>query len=443
MAVFITLETDSFVDVYQKQVAGKTRNKGAGISSVRRPQRGLEIKEDTYAIIKVVRADGTEIRVTDSGTYNGTGVNYANFILQSVQEARMEKSQIVETFGEPYIFFFGQSPRFLDCMAVLINSNDFNWQAEWWDNYDKHWRGTKLVEQGARIYLFYDDNIVEGYMMTSMANKVAGEPHLVQLQFRLFVTNYSNISFIGNTNFPIRSSVLLPAGIDLTDPSAFDPLYQLGQNPASAEFLQQQALLAVQRPGNASYGTLNDLLRQGLISAPYPGQDIDTFIRDAASLAGGGPVLVPEEAKRWLPIRSRIVDNVDEWTGAPPVEDFPVDPPQGVDDFPQAIIDDSPDTPIGSHAMKDLGVLPPTPDPDDDEIRRFLDGQGRTDDGQEQGPPMSIVDRARQDRQDALDKEEARNNPPFNGPVQGGPPDAFGTTVVPGQIPTGEPRGKI
>ena len=78
-------------------------------------------------------------------------------MLQNVQEAHMEKHQIVETFGESYIFFFGEAPRFIDVSAVIINSHDFNWEAEWWDNYNRFLRGTKSVEQGARTYLFYDE----------------------------------------------------------------------------------------------------------------------------------------------------------------------------------------------------------------------------------------------------------------------------------------------
>jgi hypothetical protein len=212
LAVFITLETDAF-QTNQASVGAKARAGGrAGTSSARRPLRGLEVKDDTYAIIRVIRADGTEIPLVDSGTFQGTGTDYSNFMLQSVQEARMEKHQIVETFGEPYIFFFGEAPRFLDVQAVLINSNDFNWEAEWWENYNRYFRGTKLVEIGARCYLFYDDNVVEGYMLQAQAAKISGEPLQVQLQFRLFVTGYQNISLVGDPNFPLRTDVKMQLG---------------------------------------------------------------------------------------------------------------------------------------------------------------------------------------------------------------------------------------
>jgi hypothetical protein len=177
--------------------------------------RGLEIKEDTYALIRLIQVDGTEIPLVDSGSSTGESTAYANFLLQSVQEVRMEKHQIVETFGEPYIFFFGEAPRFLDVSAMLISSHDFNWEAEWWFNYENYLRGTKSVELGARTFLFYDDNIVGGYMLQAQSVKTSDQPLAVTLSFRMFVTDYENISFVGDPNFPVRSYVNLPDGVTL------------------------------------------------------------------------------------------------------------------------------------------------------------------------------------------------------------------------------------
>ncbi len=155
MAVFISLETDPFEDNMRTLAGGAQGiSRRAGITSVRRPLRGIEIKTDTYAMIQVIRSDGSIIPLTDQATPEGTGDSTSSFLIQSAQEARMEKHQIIETFGEPYIYFFGESPRFLDVQAILINTNDFNWEAEWWDNWDNRIRGTKTVEQGARTYLF-------------------------------------------------------------------------------------------------------------------------------------------------------------------------------------------------------------------------------------------------------------------------------------------------
>ena len=200
MAVFIELATSPIESNFRRVREGlqpsDNRSTRAGRAQARRPLRGLEIKEDTYATLKVIKSDGTELPLVDSGMpdgYNETG--YANFLLQSVNETRMEKHQIIETFGASYVFFFGEAPRFLDCVAMLLNSHDFNWEAEWWANYNTYLRGTKLVEMGARCYLSYDDSVVEGYLMQAQASKSGDQPHAVQLQFRFFVTNCFNLKY--------------------------------------------------------------------------------------------------------------------------------------------------------------------------------------------------------------------------------------------------------
>jgi hypothetical protein len=239
LAVFVELTTDSFAQNFNAASSSAQAARRAGTSSARRPLRGLEIKDDTYAILKVVQADGTEVPLIDSGSISGTSTSYTNFILQSVREARMEKHQIIETFGEPYIFFFGESPRFLDVTAVLVDSLDFNWYAEWWENYNRYLRGTKSVEMGARTYLFYDDNIVEGYMLMAQTGKSAEQPLQATLTFRLFLTNYSNITITGGAaadpRFPTRPAfppVTLPS--DGTPANSVDPF-----SPPATGFIAQ------------------------------------------------------------------------------------------------------------------------------------------------------------------------------------------------------------
>jgi hypothetical protein len=218
MAVYIELVTDPF-DARFKDREQLATTIGAGLVNVRRPTRGLEVKDDTYAYIKLVRSDTVEIPIFDSSSPDGMSTAYSNFILQSVQEQRMEKHQIVETFGDTYLFLFGESPRFLNVQAVLINSHDFNWKAEFMANYETYLRGTKAVEMGARTYLFYDQNIVEGYILNCQVQETSDQPHLVLLSFQFFVTNAQNISLIGtgSQNFPIRSSALVPEGLDLRE----------------------------------------------------------------------------------------------------------------------------------------------------------------------------------------------------------------------------------
>ncbi len=333
MSVFIQLETDAFEENFRRQTRstqvsdGGGRTSRAGRARARRPTRGIEIKEDTYATLKVIQADGSEIPLLDSSGADGfSDGGYTNFILQSVQDARMEKHQIVETFGDNYVFFFGENPRFLDITAILLNTHDFNWRAEWWANYDAYLRGSKLAELGARLYLFYDDIILEGYMIQCVAAETSEMPYSVQLQFKLFVTNYQNISFVGDPNFPIRSSVVLPDNIALTDPSAGGQLtsYFRGEsfNAAASENADRQfqdASDAGLTGGGASANPLASGSRISKIIQSVPAsfaisQNFWDFLWNTASFSEFQE-LRKLAIRDGSPIRGLIVDNKDEYVG--------------------------------------------------------------------------------------------------------------------------------
>lgn len=235
MATFVEIQTDAFA----KNIAA-AKTKKLEYADVRRPYRGVEIKEDTYGVIKVIKANGDEIPLVDAGGPNGPSetnssgsgsdsqderskytstYNYSNFIIQQVQDARQEKQQILETFGDSYIFFFGERPRILVVNGLLMNTADFNWRTEFWHNYENTLRGTKLVEQNARIYLYWDDIIVEGYMLGANAREDASMPYHIPFSFQLFVTNHTYLSAVGDNDYPITHAVnlqpLLQRGTDV------------------------------------------------------------------------------------------------------------------------------------------------------------------------------------------------------------------------------------
>jgi hypothetical protein len=197
MAVYITAMTDAF---------GELGREAQTYENVRRPLRGIEIKQDTYAVLRVIKITGEEIPIFDSSSAEevdgiGKSTRYSNFILQQVQEQRVEKQQIIETFGEDYIFFFGERPRIMTFAGVLLNTKDFNWKNEFLENYERYLRGTRLVEQNARLYLYFDDLVIEGYILQSSVNYSSDMPYHVQFSFQMYVCQYSDLSRPGVTNW--------------------------------------------------------------------------------------------------------------------------------------------------------------------------------------------------------------------------------------------------
>lgn len=178
---------------------------------IRRPTRGITLKEDTFATLRLVAgAGGNNIKLVDAGAKakNGGGFLeidgkratdvYSNFLLQQVNEDRAEKQQVLETFGEPYIFLFGERPRIMGFSGILLNSQDFNWEAEWWYNYENYLRGTRCVENDARVFLSFDNTLISGYIIAASASKNSQERNWVNFQFQMFITSYTNFSDIGN-----------------------------------------------------------------------------------------------------------------------------------------------------------------------------------------------------------------------------------------------------
>ena len=212
------LENHFIPNYYNKDAvaasAGGIKPGTSGYAQVSRPMHGTQVKPNSYATVRILRADGIVIKVFnrlgdeyayDASTgkpqakksarsFNEPNANeWTDWLLQSVQEDRTEKTQIVETFGDTYIYAFGQKPRVLAFSGVLLNTADFNWKAVFWENWDKYFRATKLVEMNARMYISYDDVLVEGYPLNAGAVQSATNPETLQFSFQFFVTNYVNL----------------------------------------------------------------------------------------------------------------------------------------------------------------------------------------------------------------------------------------------------------
>ena len=223
----------------------------AGSLRVRRPLAGVSIKPDTHAYCTVVREDGETVNVfndlgatsdpltagkdslSDEDFGNPQSRFWTDFLLQSVTEQRNEKFQIVETFGEPIAYVFGERPRFLQFQGYLLNTADFNWRAQFWENWEKYFRATRLVERNARMYMGFDDILVSGYPVNAVARESANVQNSITLNFTFLVTSYTNFAMqqvgasqrarqgvqnAGSTTFTSRAAEFVSGGV-FSDPS--------------------------------------------------------------------------------------------------------------------------------------------------------------------------------------------------------------------------------
>ena len=254
------------------------------LRNVRRPLRGITIKEDTPAMLRAITATGQEIPLFDSSSSVvqdgiGRGSYYSNFIVQGIQEQRAEKQQIVETFGEDYIYFFGERPRFLTVSGILMNTKDFNWKSEFWENYERYLRGTRLVEQNARLYFYFDDVVVEGYLVQASTNSDAMSPYHMPFQFVMFVCNYAILSSVGSVFFQQEAEAQLADGTSVE-----------GLAPENA---QAQADAAASAASKGSAGGLNGFLASAAQFAQDASFTIQNTLETIKNTFYGRQLVVP------------------------------------------------------------------------------------------------------------------------------------------------------
>lgn len=332
MAVYITATTDPFEELRN------TRTRPPLIN-VRRPLRGIQIKQDTYAVLRVLRANGEDLRIFDSSSpeYDENNIGrssyYSNFIVQSFQEQRVEKQQIVQTFGEDYIFFFGEQPRFVNVSGVLINTKDFNWKNEFLENYEQYLRGTRLVEQNAKLYLYIDDVVIEGHLVNSQVQMMADNPYMAQFSFQMFVCQYAHLSTIG--------SVLFQENAEGT--AEFNELIgDLAGGGVAPDTEEAQAQAASNAARVGSPGGLNGFLAQAGQFVQDASLSINRTLEVIRNTFYGRSIVVPQGIGN--EIRPPLIENRASFSPAPvnqPIsenwDEYPErTPPSDTPDFDQA-----------------------------------------------------------------------------------------------------------
>lgn len=119
---------------------------------------------------------------------------FTKFILEGVQESHAERSQIVETFGEFYTFFFGERPPIYNFNGTLVNSKSINWVADFMFYYENFLRGTKCVENNATLVITYGGRQIEGFMLNSGTGTQAINDKGVAFNFQILVIDRKILS---------------------------------------------------------------------------------------------------------------------------------------------------------------------------------------------------------------------------------------------------------
>lgn len=214
---------------------------------IRRPVRGMMLKEETFVTLEVKTADGKNLLLVDAGGSIEKGdisytPRYSNFLIQSISESSVEKSQVIETFGPAFVFFFGQRPRMLNISGVLLNGADFNWRQEWWQNYETYLRGTQCVANNTKVYISYEDFIIVGYIMGSSTEQAADPNEYIPFQFQMIISAVINTAIVGSSNFPYYTPVNIEPDVVVIQNSETPPIQTTDDGIGQFESFVQRSL---------------------------------------------------------------------------------------------------------------------------------------------------------------------------------------------------------
>lgn len=117
---------------------------------------------------------------------------FKDFILLSANEIDAEKFQVVETFGQPKVYFFDRRARIYTYSIALRNDAINKWYDKWRKLYDEHIRGTQLVKNSAKVILQYDGVTRVGYILQSSNNQDGNMDKMGNVSFTMFVESERN-----------------------------------------------------------------------------------------------------------------------------------------------------------------------------------------------------------------------------------------------------------
>jgi hypothetical protein len=279
MAVYIELEEDPFLGAFDDEISDAKEMD----LRVRRPMRGIQLRRDQPAYITIIDRYGNNIPLVDAGgdadeLGKGRSVRYTNFLVTGYSAPRREKQQLIQTFGDDYLFLYGEQPKVYSIQGKLLHTSDFNWRNEFLYNYENYLRGTKLAQAGARAYISQSGLLWAGYPIGFSHQETSAQPNHVNFTMEFLVTDETIVDNVGDVTFPTPSTMQILGTGSMDNPWA--------NNMLAAALQVTGALLS---PRAAFEVDLADFLSSG-------GERIQSF-------------------KRETPLRGKISDNLDEYLG--------------------------------------------------------------------------------------------------------------------------------
>lgn len=162
-------------------------------TAVRPDLSGLRQKK-AQAMITIVNYDILTGNSSDSPT---SFMSTNKFLLTGLQRQSIEKSQVLETFGEPAIFFFDERVRtyiltgeILDSLGSDAAGNDYNWSNNLQAFYNNYLRGSILAKNGNIAMLTVLDHEIYGYPLSLNIASSSYKPNISSFSMNFLVIKH-------------------------------------------------------------------------------------------------------------------------------------------------------------------------------------------------------------------------------------------------------------
>lgn len=126
---------------------------------------------------------------------------YTKFFIESVQEAHTERTQVIETFGDFYVFCFGERPPVYTFSGTLMNTRNANWVTDFMFMYDRYLRGTRCAQMNASAIITYGGRQVEGLITNVGTQTNAANDGAASFTFSLIVFERKYFNFSADMGY--------------------------------------------------------------------------------------------------------------------------------------------------------------------------------------------------------------------------------------------------
>lgn len=170
-----------------------------GVGGLTAVRQKLTTKESAYSIL--THEAPAVILVLEKNT-SKIVFQTNKFLLQSITKPQQEKFQVIETFGKPHVFFYGERTKMYAIQGVLIDGfyrdeagglstieqYKNKWSLSMQDFYNTELRGTRLKDNGHVGAIYVNGWLIKGYPVQLSIMKEANQmPDAVTFQMSWLV----------------------------------------------------------------------------------------------------------------------------------------------------------------------------------------------------------------------------------------------------------------